>query len=133
MPGGRVLCGDRREGPMFRPTVLVDVPWGTKVTCQEAFAPVVVVCPVKDVDEAIELTNATPYGLQTGIYTRDLATAFKFADGVDQGGVNINETCWWRVDFQPYGGMKDSGLGREGIMYAIEEMTEWKTIAFNLS
>ena len=61
------------------------------------------------------------------------ATAFHFADEVDQGGVNINETCWWRVDFQPYGGMKNSGIGREGIKYAIEEMTEWKTVTFNLT
>ncbi len=131
--GGRALCGARREGNLFWPTVLVDVPWGEKVTCQEAFAPIVVICSIKDMDEAIELTNATPYGLQTGIYTRDIPTAFKFADAVDQGGVNINETCWWRVDFQPYGGVKNSGVGREGIMYAIEEMTEWKTVTFNLS
>jgi len=131
--GGKALCGATREGTLFQPTVLVDVPWGEKVTCEEVFAPVVVIQPVSDIDEAIELTNATPYGLQTGIYTQDIATAFEFADRVDQGGVNINETCWWRVDFQPYGGVKNSGIGREGIKYAIEEMTEWKTVTFNLS
>ena len=130
--GGRALCGATRDRNLFQPTVLVDVPWGEKVTCEEVFAPVVVICPVRDIDEAIKLTNATPYGLQTGIYTQDIATAFRFADQVNQGGVNINETCWWRVDFQPYGGMKNSGIGREGIKYAIEEMTEWKTVAFNL-
>ena len=131
--GGKALCGATRERSLFQPTVLVDVPWGEKVTCQEAFAPVVVVCRVKDIDEAIELTDATPYGLQTGIYTRDIATAFKFADAVCQGGINVNEISWWRADFQPYGGMKDSGIGREGIKYAIDEMTEWKTITFKLS
>jgi len=130
--GGKALCGATREGTLFQPTVLVDVPWGEKVTCQEAFAPLVVIYPIEDIDEAIKLTNATPYGLQTGIYTQDIATAFRFADEVDQGGVNINETCWWRADFQPYGGMKNSGIGREGIKYAIDEMTEWKTITFKL-
>lgn len=130
--GGRVACGGVREGALMWPTVLVDVPWGVRVTCEEVFAPVVVLQRVQDVDEAIRLTNASPYGLQAGIYTSDIATAFRFAEQVEVGGVNINETCWWRVDFQPYGGMKRSGVGREGIKYAIEEMTEWKTVVFNL-
>lgn len=97
--GRKALCGATRQGTLFQPTVLVDVPWGEKVTRHEIFAPVVVVHSIKDIDEAIELTNATLYGLQTGIYTQDIATAFRFADQVDQGGVNINETCWWRVYF----------------------------------
>lgn len=130
--GARVLCGGARVGTLFAPTVVVDCPHSEKLWAEEVFAPIVLIEPVADLDEAIAMTNESKYGLQAGIYTSDIDRAFRFAENVECGGVNINDISYWRADFQPYGGRKLSGIGREGVGFAIEEMTEYKTIAFRL-
>ncbi|HCU34951.1 MAG TPA: aldehyde dehydrogenase [Armatimonadetes bacterium] len=130
--GARVLCGGTRVGTLFEPTVAVDCPHTEKLWAEEAFAPIVLVEPVADLDEAIAMTNESKYGLQAGIYTSDVDKAFRFAEAVDCGGVNVNDISFWRADFQPYGGRKLSGIGREGVRFAIEEMTEQKVVAFRL-
>jgi len=130
--GARVLCGGARVGTLFAPTVVVDCPHSEKLWAEEAFAPIVLVEPVADLDEAIAMTNESKYGLQAGIYTSDVDKAFRFAEAVDCGGVNVNDISFWRADFQPYGGRKLSGIGREGVRFAIEEMTEQKVVAFRL-
>ncbi|QIA27641.1 aldehyde dehydrogenase family protein [Thermaerobacter sp. PB12/4term] len=130
--GARVLCGGRRQGAVLEPTVLVDVRPDMKVVCQEAFAPLVTVAPFEDVDEAIAMVNDSFYGLQAGIYTRDLQTAMKAARRIEVGGVMVNEIPNWRVDLMPYGGVKGSGIGREGPRYAIEHLTDLRLVVFNL-
>jgi acyl-CoA reductase-like NAD-dependent aldehyde dehydrogenase len=99
----------------------------------EAFAPLVVVNPVKDLKDAICKVNATCYGLQGAVFTSNLKKAFQACDGIDAGGVLVNEVPTFRVDLMPYGGMKGSGIGREGPAYAIREMTEEKLYLFDLS
>lgn len=115
---------------LYPPTILTNVPADIPVSCQEVFGPVVVVSPCKDMDEAVSLVNDSRFGLQAGIYTNDLRTAFKAAKELYVGGVMINDIPTFRVDNMPYGGVKDSGFGREGIKYAVEEMTELKLICF---
>jgi len=131
--GARLLAGGRK---LFRatvePAVLANVPAHVRLSCQEAFGPVVAINPYRELDEAIDAVNNTPYGLQAGIYTRDLATAFYAARRVQVGGFMINEIPQYRVDLMPYGGVKLSGMGREGPRYAIEEMTELKLICWRL-
>ena len=131
--GAKVLCGGTRNGTLFEPTVISDCPRGARLWTEEVFAPVVLVQPVAGLDEAIELTNDSQYGLQAGIYTRDINSAYRFAEAVDCGGINVNDISFWRADFQPYGGRKRSGIGREGVRFAIEEMSEYKVVAFRIS
>ena len=102
-----------------------------QVSCQEVFAPIVIVNKVKSVQEAIGHVNNSKYGLQAGIYTNDIAQALDAADELEVGGVIINDIPTFRVDHMPYGGVKESGTGREGIKYAIEEMTEMKLVVIN--
>lgn len=102
-----------------------------KVSCQELFAPVVIISKVTSVNEAIALVNASKFGLQAGIYTNDLGTALQAADELHVGGVMINDIPTFRVDHMPYGGVKESGTGREGLKYAVEEMTELKLVVIN--
>ena len=130
--GARVLCGGTRVGTLFEPTVIIDCPHTEKLWAEEAFAPIVLVEPVAHLNEAIARTNESKYGLQAGVYTSNIDNAFRFAEGVECGGVNINDISYWRADFQPYGGRKLSGIGREGVRFAIEEMTEYKAVAFRL-
>ncbi len=128
--GARVLTGGI-EGNIVEPTVIVDAPPKVKVCCQETFAPVVVIAPVDSFAEAMEAINDSNYGLQAGIYTNNMEHAFLAAEKLDVGGVMINDFPTFRVDQMPYGGVKDSGMGREGIQYATEEMTELKLVCFN--
>jgi acyl-CoA reductase-like NAD-dependent aldehyde dehydrogenase len=122
--GATCLCGGKREGAMLEATLLEDVPSSTEVSCQEAFGPVAILSSFDDFDQALAEVNDSEFGLQAGIFTRDLYKAQKAWDTLDVGGVVIGDVPSWRVDHMPYGGVKDSGLGREGIRFAIEDMTE---------
>lgn len=128
----RIVCGGKREGAMYTPTILENVKPELRISWLEAFAPVVVVYPYKDFDEAIKGVNFSIYGLQAGIFTNDLRKAFRAYELLDVGGVIVNDIPTFRIDHMPYGGVKESGFGREGIKYAIEEMTEIKLMAMNL-
>ena len=128
--GGRRVCGGHREGSLLWPTVLTNVPPDCRVCSEEAFAPLVVINPVDDLDEAIAMANDTRYGLQGGIFTSDIDSALRAARKLQVGGVMINEVPTFRVDHMPYGGMKMSGIGREGLKYAVEEMTEIRLVCF---
>jgi glyceraldehyde-3-phosphate dehydrogenase (NADP+) len=103
-----------------------------KVNCQEIFAPVVTVEPYQDFSDAVRQINNTPYGLQAGVFTRDAKLLFQAYEELEVGGVMAGEVPTFRIDHMPYGGIKDSGLGREGLRYAIEEMTEPKLLVMNL-
>jgi acyl-CoA reductase-like NAD-dependent aldehyde dehydrogenase len=130
--GARLLCGGQRKGPMLEPTVLTGTRSEMKVNCQEIFAPVVTVEPYDTFDEAIKQINNSPYGLQTGIFTRDVKLLFNAYEELEVGSVIAGDTPSFRIDHMPYGGVKESGLGREGLRYAIEEMTEPKLLVMNL-
>jgi len=122
--GGRVLIGGRADGAYFPPTVLTDTPATAQVCSNEAFAPLVVAFPFDDIDDAIAQVNDSFYGLQTGIFTNDLAHSWRAFNELEVGGVIVNDVPTYRVDHMPYGGVKDSGLGREGLRWSIEDMTE---------
>jgi glyceraldehyde-3-phosphate dehydrogenase (NADP+) len=122
--GGRVLLGGKAEGSFFPPTVLVDTPKEAQICSNEAFAPVVVAFPFADLGEAIREVNDSLYGLQTGVFTNDLDHAWRAFNELEVGGVIVNDVPMYRIDHMPYGGVKDSGLGREGLRWAIEDMTE---------
>lgn len=122
--GARVLTGGTGEGRFFRPTVIVDAPRTSQVCSEEAFAPLVVVSSFGDIEEAIGEVNASRFGLQAGIFTNDLDHARRAFEGLDVGGVIVNDVPTYRVDHMPYGGTKDSGIGREGLRWSIEDMTE---------
>ncbi|MDO8611258.1 MAG: aldehyde dehydrogenase family protein [Dehalococcoidia bacterium] len=129
--GARVLTGGRHDGPLFEPTVLLDSPLTAKVCMEEAFAPLVVLFPFDDFRAAVREINRSYYGLQAGVFTRDLENAWIAFEELEVGGVIVNDVPTWRVDHMPYGGTKGSGLGREGPRYAIEEMTELKLMVIN--
>src|SRR5699024_7950498 len=112
--------------------VLSDVVPGAKIAQEEIFGPVVMVFPVDDIDEAIEKSNAVDYGLQAGIFTNNVSHAFKADERLDYGGVMVNDTSDYRIDGMPFGGTKGSGIGREGVKYTIEEMTEPKIVQSKL-
>jgi acyl-CoA reductase-like NAD-dependent aldehyde dehydrogenase len=126
--GARVLIGGRREGALFQPTVLVGVRPEMKVMCIEAFAPLVSIYEYDRFEDAVRMVDDTPYGLQAGVYTRDIGKALLAVDLIDAGGIMINDTSIFRVDHMPYGGNKMSGLGREGVRFAVEEMTHLKMV-----
>ncbi|GAB4233994.1 MAG: aldehyde dehydrogenase family protein [Deltaproteobacteria bacterium] len=126
--GAKVLIGGKREGRVMQPTVLVNVRPEMKVMCQEAFAPLVSLCEYESFDDAVRMVEDSPYGLQAGIYTNDLRKALLAVDRINVGGVMINDTSIFRVDHMPYGGNKMSGLGREGVRFACEEMTSIKMV-----
>lgn len=127
--GAIVAAGGGREGNIVEPTVLLNVDPKQKVSCQEVFAPIVLINKVASVEEAIAYVNDSRYGLQAGIYTNDIFKALHAAEELEVGGVMINDIPTFRVDHMPYGGVKESGIGREGLKYAIEEMTEMKLIS----
>jgi acyl-CoA reductase-like NAD-dependent aldehyde dehydrogenase len=130
--GARPLCGGNRKGSVFEPTVLTGTKPEMKVNCQEMFAPVVTVEPYADFDEALRQINNSAYGLQAGIFTRDAKLMFQAYEELEIGGLLAGDVPSFRIDNMPYGGLKDSGIGREGLRYAIEEMTEPKLLVMNL-
>ncbi len=130
--GARVVTGGRREGNFYVPTVLNDTTPEMKVSCMEVFAPVVTVARIRDVEEGIRAVNDTVYGLQAGVFTASLRNAFHAFEQIEAGGVIINDVPTYRVDHMPYGGVKRSGFGREGLRYAIEEMTESRLMVLNV-
>lgn len=129
--GARVLCGGRREGPCLEATYLEGVDPRQKISCVEAFGPVATVQPFEQFEEAVRIANDSEYGLQCGVFTPSLDHAFYAYEELDVGGVVINDIPSMRVDSMPYGGVKKSGLGREGVKFAIEEMTERKLLVLN--
>jgi glyceraldehyde-3-phosphate dehydrogenase (NADP+) len=122
--GGRVVAGGKANGAYFEPTILENVPVEAQVCSNEAFAPLVVVFPFSDFGDAIRQVNDSFFGLQTGVFTNDLGAAWTAFGELEVGGVIVNDVPTYRIDHMPYGGVKDSGLGREGLRYAIEDMTE---------
>ncbi|KWX10331.1 aldehyde dehydrogenase, partial [Carbonactinospora thermoautotrophica] len=121
--GAKLLTGGQRDGTTYAPTVLADVPEDAKVSCEEVFGPVMTLAAVDSVDEAFERVNASRYGLQAGIFTRDLQVAFRAHRDLEVGGVVIGDVPSYRADQMPYGGVKESGVGREGVRYAMEDLT----------
>jgi len=130
--GAAVLCGGKREGRFFPPTALAGVKPGMKVHCAEVFAPLVNLYRYRDFPEALAAVNDSPFGLQAGVFTRDVGRIFQAFEALEVGGVIVNDVPTWRVDSMPYGGEKESGQGREGVRYAIEEMTQLRLLALNL-
>jgi acyl-CoA reductase-like NAD-dependent aldehyde dehydrogenase len=130
--GAKVATGGEAEKTVFKPTVVLDVPEESKLFYEEAFAPVVTVKKFKDMDEALELVNKTNYGLQVGVFTNNIKNAWKFIEGAQVGGVIINDIPTFRADHMPYGGVKGSGIGREGPKFAIEDYTEIKMVVFDI-
>jgi acyl-CoA reductase-like NAD-dependent aldehyde dehydrogenase len=122
--GGKVLLGGTADGTFFPPTVLTDTPFHAQVCSNEAFAPLVVAFPFREIGEAIGAVNDSFFGLQTGVFTNDLDHAWTAFNGLEVGGVIVNDIPTYRIDHMPYGGVKDSGLGREGLRWSIEDMTE---------
>lgn len=131
--GAKVLSGGKAHSPrVYPPTVLTNVPVDEPVSCQEVFGPIVTITPFHQLEEAIAMVNESRYGLQAGIYTPNIKRALKAAEELEVGGVMINDFPTFRVDNMPYGGVKESGFGREGVKYAVEEMTELKLISMKL-
>ena len=122
--GGKLLTGGVRDGASVSPAVLVDVPQDAKVWAEEVFGPVVVLAPVDGADGAIRAVNDSRFGLQTGVFTKDIQTAFRFFSELEVGGVIVGDVPSYRADQMPYGGVKESGVGREGVAYAMTDFTE---------
>ena len=130
--GARLLCGGGRNKLIVEPTVLTGTKPDMKVNCLEVFGPIVTVEPYKDFDDALRRVNHSAYGMQAGVFTRDAKLLFQAFEELEVGGVIAGDVPSFRIDQMPYGGVKDSGLGREGLRYAIEEMTEPKLMVMNL-
>lgn len=129
--GAEIIAGGTTENGVFMPTILTNVSPTSKVSCQEVFAPIVVVNRISSIEEGINAINDSNYGLQAGIFTNDIQTAFKASKELEVGGVMINDIPTYRIDQMPYGGVKESGTGKEGLKYAIHEMTETKLVVWN--
>jgi acyl-CoA reductase-like NAD-dependent aldehyde dehydrogenase len=130
--GAKILLGGGRKGSVLEPTILTNTRAEMKVNCEEVFAPVKTVEPYDDFADALGRINASPYGLQAGLFTNDARLIFRAYDALEVGGLIVGDVPTFRIDHMPYGGVKDSGLGREGLRYAIEEMTEPRLLAMNL-
>ena len=128
--GATLLCGGQRKDAFISPTVLENVPKDCRIYCEEVFGPVVNLFRIDDFDEAIKEANSLEYGLHAAVFTKDINLAFKAAYEIECGGVMINDSTDYRLDSMPFGGVKNSGLGREGIKFALQEMTEPKVICF---
>ncbi|MEI7731783.1 MAG: aldehyde dehydrogenase family protein [Verrucomicrobiota bacterium] len=131
--GAKILLGGGRDGLIMHPTILTSTRPAMRVCCQELFAPVVTLEPYDDFRQAVHAINDSAYGLQAGIFTRDVQAIFSAFEELEVGGLLMNDVPTWRSDPMPYGGMKDSGNGREGVRYAMEEMTERKILVFHLT
>jgi acyl-CoA reductase-like NAD-dependent aldehyde dehydrogenase len=129
--GGTVLTGGERDGNLWRPTVVEGAPEDVRVSCEEVFAPFVGLYRFTDVREAMDAAGRSEFGLQAGIFTNDMRVVGDAFDRIDVGGLMVNDVSSFRIDHMPYGGVKSSGLGREGLRYAIEEMTELKLLTTN--
>ncbi len=130
--GATVAVGGAREGTLYRPTILENVSDNMQVMCAEVFGPVVALVPFDDFDAALAAADSSPFGLQAGVYTRDINKAMRAVQRLNVGGVMINDVPTFRVDQMPYGGNKESGIGREGPRFAIEEMTTLKMVVINV-
>ena len=130
--GANLLCGGKRVGSLYEPTVLENVTSEMKVDSNEVYAPVVSLYRISSLEQAIEKANEVPYGLHAAIFARDVDVAFQAAYQLDAGGIVVNDSTDYRLDSMPFGGVKYSGLGREGVKYALMEMTEPKVVCFNL-
>jgi glyceraldehyde-3-phosphate dehydrogenase (NADP+) len=122
--GAKVLLGGKANGNFFPPTILTDTPVTAQVCSNEAFAPLVVAFPFREFGDAVRQVNDSFFGLQTGVFTNDLENAWRGFHELEVGGVIVNDVPTYRIDHMPYGGVKDSGLGREGLRWSIEDMTE---------
>jgi glyceraldehyde-3-phosphate dehydrogenase (NADP+) len=129
--GARVVTGGERDGAVLAPTIVADVDPEMRISRDELFGPAVAVTPIAGVDEAIALANDTRYGLSASIFTRNISDAMRFAREAQSGNVHINWSPLWRADFMPYGGLKGSGIGKEGPRYAVQEMTDMKTVVIH--
>ncbi|HEY2893085.1 MAG TPA: aldehyde dehydrogenase family protein [Pirellulales bacterium] len=129
--GARLLAGGGRSGSMVEPTLVADVSPNMRISCEELFGPAVAVTRASSINEAIRIANDTPYGLAAGIFTENINWAMRFAREVESGNLHINWGPQWRADLMPYGGLKESGFGKEGPKYAIQEMTELKTVVIH--
>jgi glyceraldehyde-3-phosphate dehydrogenase (NADP+) len=130
--GGRVLIGGTRRGALYLPTIVADVKADMRISCEELFGPAVAFTPFENVEEALALANGSRFGLAAGVFTENVDTAMKFARELETGNIHINWGPAWRADLMPYGGLKDSGFGKEGPRYTVEEMTELKMVVFHL-
>jgi acyl-CoA reductase-like NAD-dependent aldehyde dehydrogenase len=130
--GARYALRPRREGALVTPGILVDVPRSARLWREEAFGPVAIVMPFETADEALALANDSPFGLQGALFTRDLAAAFRFAEEFEVGSLWVNEASRFRLDMYPFGGVKQSGIGREGVRYAIEELSQLKFVGIKV-
>jgi glyceraldehyde-3-phosphate dehydrogenase (NADP+) len=129
--GATVLTGGSRDGNLWQPTVVTDLQPDMRVSCQEVFAPLVGLYPYSDIKEAIEGVDESDFGLQAGLFTHDLNIVKQAFDDIEVGGLMVNDVSTFRIDHMPYGGVKQSGFGREGLRYAIEEMSELKLLTYN--
>ncbi|MDM5199343.1 aldehyde dehydrogenase family protein [Fictibacillus enclensis] len=130
--GAKVIYGGERQGAILKPTILVDVTEKMKVVCEEVFAPVISIIPFDHIEKAFEQANHSAFGLQAGLFTSDLHLAMRATMELHFGGVIINDVSTYRADVMPYGGLKDSGIGKEGPHFAIQEMTDEKLVVINL-
>ncbi len=130
--GARVLTGGERQGALVPPTVLADVPEGARLSVDEAYGPVVGLYRVRSLDEAIARANRVPFGLHAAIFTESLRDAYRAIEGLRYGGVMVNDSTDYRLDVMPFGGTNLSGIGREGVRFALQEMTETRVVCFNL-
>ncbi len=126
--GARLVAGGHRRGTIYEPTIVADVDPRMRISCDELFGPAVALIRAETIDEAIRIANDSPYGLAAGIFTENITWAMRFARQVDSGNLHINWGPQWRADLMPYGGLKQSGFGKEGPHYAVAEMTELKTV-----
>jgi len=131
--GARLLAGGRRDGNLVQPTVLADARKDLKVSCQEVFGPVVTLTRYRTFEEAVAMADDSAYGLQAGVFTHDLRLIRHAVENLHVGGLMVNDTPTTRVDSMPYGGVRDSGIGREGPRYAMQEMSEPRLVLFNLN
>jgi acyl-CoA reductase-like NAD-dependent aldehyde dehydrogenase len=129
--GAKLLCGGQRNGATVTPAVLTNTKPEMRVNCMEIFGPVVTVEKFTDYESALTSVNQSDFGLQAGLFTRDLKRIAQAFETLEVGGLMVGEVPTFRIDHMPYGGVKDSGLGREGLRYAIEEMTEPRLLAIN--